>query len=134
MLEKGSSGNYLQMLASLTEPFNHFEVAEYRDRSLGELGVAELDDEEAVTLYAAEQLRLAVESKQDLLLTLKTVKNLSVALDNPKKLYDFYLLYFAYAHLLESEVQWYWEGADRSNIQAIIRERINVFLLLTGDA
>jgi hypothetical protein len=31
-----------------------------------------------------------------------------------------YLLYFAKDDLNESEIQWYWDGADRTNIDQII--------------
>lgn len=33
---------------------------------------------------------------------------------------DFYLLYSAKSDLNESEVQWYWDGADSTNIDRII--------------
>lgn len=35
---------------------------------------------------------------------------------------DFYLLYFAKDDLNESEIQWCWNGADRTNIDQIIRK------------
>ena len=40
-----------------------------------------------------------------------------------KEYFDFYLLYFAKDDLTESENQWYWDGANRSNIDDIITEQ-----------
>lgn len=41
---------------------------------------------------------------------------------------DFYLLYFAKDDLNESEIQWYWNGADRINIDQIIRKVFEDYL------
>jgi hypothetical protein len=41
---------------------------------------------------------------------------------------DFYLLYFAKDDLLIDEVQWYWEGANRENIDKIIRDKFRQWL------
>jgi hypothetical protein len=50
----------------------------------------------------------------------------------PHDLYDFYLLYFAYSDLQDASVQWYWEGATRDNILAIIGERAAAFVGANG--
>lgn len=134
MLEQGRDGGYLSMLASMAPPFNHFEVAELRDRSLQELGVAEVSDAEAITRYATETLRLAASGAIELEPALAIVKDLCVATDYSDDLHDFYLLYFAYTDLQESEVQWYWEGATRSNIESIVRERAQAYLAASNDS
>ena len=51
---------------------------------------------------------------------LREIKDICIALDMEKKYMDFYLLYFAKDDLNESEVQWYWDSADRTNIDQII--------------
>ena len=134
MLEQGKDGTHLRMLASMSPPFNHFEVAEYRDRSLEELGVGNTADAEAINMYAAEVLRLAATDEAELPSALARVKDLCVGFNYPKNLYDFYLLHFAYSDLQDSEVQWYWKGADRSNIDSIIEERVRAFLSSSSNA
>ena len=42
---------------------------------------------------------------------------------------DFYLLYFAKDDLLESDIQWYWDGANRENIDEIIDIEFKKWLL-----
>ena len=36
---------------------------------------------------------------------------------------DFYFLYFAKDDLIAADVQWYWDDANRDNIDQIIKER-----------
>jgi hypothetical protein len=54
---------------------------------------------------------------------LRELKNICTDLELDKEYMDFYLLYFAKEDLTESENQWYWNGADRTNIDSIIREK-----------
>lgn len=133
MLEQGRGGHYTAMLAGLTPPFNHFEVVAYRDHSLRELGIADIADAAAVSTYAAEHLRLALAGEADLISTLGVIKDLCIARDYQKDIQDFYLLYFAYTDLQESEVQWYWEGANRENIVSLIRQRAEAFVQSAGS-
>ena len=72
--------------------------------------------------------------EQGWIATLTIIKDLCIARDYQRDIYDFYLLYFAYTDLQESEVQWYWEGATRENIASIVRDRAEVFLQSTGNA
>lgn len=133
MLELGQDGVYLKMLASMSAPFNHFEVAEYRDRSLEELGLGGTTDSEAIDRYAVETLRVAAVDEAEMLTALALVKDLCIAFNYPKSLYDFYLLHCAYEDLQDSEVQWYWKGADRSNIGSVIKRRVLEFLSSGND-
>lgn len=133
MLEQGQDGRYLTMLAGMAPPLNHFEVADYRDRSLRELGIADIGDAEAVTAYAVEHLRIALAGEADLISTLSALKDLCIANDYQRNLYDFYELYFAYTDLQESDVQWYWQGATRENIVSIIRRRAEEFVRSAGS-
>jgi hypothetical protein len=134
MLEQGREGHYLSILAGLSAPFNNFEVADYRNRALHELGLAGINDSEAVVTYSAERLRLALAGEIDLTSALGAIKEICVARAYPRELYDFYLLHFALSDLQESDVQWYWDGANRGNIATIIRNRAEAFLQSVGNA
>jgi len=128
MLMQGRDGDYLARLAGMTAPFNHFEVAKYRDIALRELGIANPSESAAISNYAAERLHLAMSGEADFLATLSDIKDLCVARGYQQDIYDFYLLYFAYRDLQESEVQWYWHNATRENIVSVIRNRAEEFL------
>ena len=53
---------------------------------------------------------------------LDLLKDLCIELDYESYLYDFYSLYFAKDDLSYSDNQWYWTGADKNNIDTIIRD------------
>ena len=132
ILEQGHNGQCLSILAGISPPFNHFELADYRDRALRELGIADVGDPNAaVSTLAAEHLRYALVGGEDLISTLRTIKGLCIANYYQKDIYDFYTLFFAYDDLQHSDEQWYWQGATRQNIISIIRRRAEEFLQST---
>lgn len=128
MLVSGYDGPSLTMLAGMLPPHNHFEVADLRDRALGEVGAPDLREDEAVLVYTAETLRLMLRDEAGVEETLRVLKDLCIARDHSKDLFDFYLLFFAYTDLQKSTVQWYWDGATRQTIDSIIRRRAVEFI------
>jgi hypothetical protein len=134
MLELGYDGHYLTMLAGITPPFNHFELSDFRDRALRELKIPETNPNDSVTAYTAEILNSLLQNKTEISVSLAKIKEMCVKSDYQKNIYDFYLLYFAYTDLQESEMQWYWPNADRKNIVDIILQRAKDFLKSTGIA
>jgi hypothetical protein len=128
ILERGGGGTDMAILATLSPPLNHFEVASIRDRALAEIGAPHLSLPEVADRVAARLLREALDGKRELLESLEQVKDLVIATDYPKHLYPFYLLYFAHVDLAASEVQWYWPGATRQNISALTREHAQAFV------
>lgn len=133
MLEQGRTGRCLEMLAGMSPPFNHFEIADFRDRALHELGLNDISESTAVNSYSAEQLRQALAGEVDIGAALRVIKDLYIASNYQKELYDFYLLYFAYTDLQEYEEQHYWNEANRGNIISIIRDRAEAFFKSTGN-
>jgi hypothetical protein len=133
MLEQGHDGHYLTRLAGMLPPYNHFELADLRDRALREQGIPDVDDSAAVRAFAAERLRLALAGEIELMTAVEAVADLCIARDYAKELFDFYLLYFAYIDLRDSDIQWYWQGATRENIDAISRQRAVEFLRETSE-
>jgi hypothetical protein len=51
---------------------------------------------------------------------MKLLKDLCNETGMNEELIKFYLLYFAISDLEQQGVQWYWKGADRSNIEQIV--------------
>ena len=134
MLELGYNGHYLTMLAGISPPFNHFELSDFRDRALRELKIPETNPKDSVTAYTAEILTSLLNNNARIVASLAEIKEMCIKADYQSNIYDFYLLYFAYTELQESEVQWYWPNADRKNIVDIIIQRAKEFLKSTGIA
>ena len=134
MLVAGYDGQNLAMLAGMLPPFNYFEITSLRDRALAEVNAPDLSTTDAVLVYAAERLRLALDGNADMAETLRAVKDLCVAHDYHPDLYEFYLLFFAQDDLRGSTLQWYWDGATQANIDSIIRDRAERFVAQTRGA
>ena len=120
-LEDGSDGPYLRILAGRCPPYNHFEIADDRDRAFEELGLRYPGDSAAIGLYGAECMRIILDGGEDPGVTLRTLRDMCIA-RGYQELYEFYLLSFAYERLQAGEEQFYWQGATRENIRTIIRD------------
>jgi hypothetical protein len=128
LLVEGQDSVHLRELAGALEPLYHFEVAALRDAALDELHIEPVSPADAVTMYARERLRAALAGNANLIDAIYFVSQLYIAHDDARALLDFYLLDNAYADLRFQGEQWYWNGADRSNILEIMRQRAEEFV------
>jgi hypothetical protein len=129
MLEQGYESEHLIRLAGMLPLYNHFEVSSLRDRALEELQIRQSNNDSILRQYAAELLSEGLNGGRELNLAIKEVKDLYIRNGfDPGDLKDFYLLYFAYTDLQDSDMQWYWPSGTRENINAIIRERAAEFV------
>ena len=128
ILEQGHDGHYLRLLIGMSPPFNHFEVAGYRDGLLTELGLANISTDDGVSRYSAEVLQETLTGKRCLIEALHEVSDLCISTQYQHDIFDFYLLYWAWMDLKEDTFQWYWRGANRENIDSIIRDRMQAYL------
>ena len=87
-----------------------------------------VDRTKIITNYATYLVKQVINNERALFPTLETLKNLCIELDYEKNIYDFYLLYFAKEDLRYSDVQWYWAGADKENIDQICIEFFNKWI------
>ena len=65
MLERGISTTSLNILASLSEPLNIFEIEDYFKRALGELNMVEPSIEECAKYYIRHLLRQIINDKNN---------------------------------------------------------------------
>ena len=128
----GGATLYVARLAGMLPPFNHFEIADLRDRALAELGIVNISQDEAVHNYAVELLSAALDGDMDLIEAVAVIAQLCIGNDYQRDLYDFYLLNNAHEDLKHDDVQWYWADATRQNIVSIIEERAKAFV--AGDS
>ena len=134
MLATVESDDYVARLSSMQQPYNHFQIADLRDRAIDELGLLIGDISTNLTNYAAEILHAAILGKMPLLDALGAVKELCVANDYQSDLYDFYLLYFAKVDLQVDDYQYYWPDANRDSIDSIAQDQIQDFLTAMKSA
>ena len=128
LLERGCSGRFVQMLASMEPPLNDFEAAQFRDLVLLEIGARTLGRQEAVLVYARDLLEVALSDDEPLVEVLHILKDLYVANEYDDNLLDFYLLDFAHYELLHQGRTNNWPDATKDNIEDVIVQRAREFV------
>ena len=128
LLAAGSDSVPVAMLAGMTPPPNHFEVASRRDQALADLGVTDMWKGDAARAWAAEHLHRAWDGGADRRIALRTVSALCVSLDYQADLHDFYLLACAWDDLDEGGQSPHWPGATADTIEDPVEERIACLL------
>jgi hypothetical protein len=122
MLVAGFDSPNLVMLAGESPPYNQFELRNLTDKVFAELNLDYSDKDRIIKNYACYLIDKNLNGELDSYKVLMTLKNICIELDYEKYLYDFYSLFFAKDDLLHSENQWYWEGANKGNIDQIIHD------------
>ena len=128
LLEAGHDSHYLRLLIGMSPPFNHFEVANYRDGLLDALGVNSIDPETCVSNYCAELMQSVLNKERDVFETVKEIAGLCLQCGYQHDIFCFYSLWCAYEDLQVSEMQWYWEEATLENIESIILAEMNRYV------
>lgn len=124
MIQAGYESDNLYILAGIARPYHQFELQRLTDKVLVDLNLYYEDKPQMIRNYIYYIISSTKNEPSKYHSTLKEIKDICIALDMEQEYMDFYLLYFAKDDLNESEVQWYWDGADRTNIDLIIR---NIF-------
>jgi hypothetical protein len=127
-IEAGQDSKSLYVLAGLSGPLNHFEVAQLRDRVLAELDIPEDVQADPISAYVGELVQSALRSDRSLREVFSEITTLSIELGYPSELQAFYNLHFAAEDLSYSEDQWYWIGATRENIDRVMLEQAESFV------
>ncbi len=116
----GEDSPSLRILAGLTPPLYSFEVRDYATKALKELGIKVLTGKNAISAYARDLIEDMLADPACMQHKLAVLCQLCIDEDYLDDIYDFYLLHWAFDDLQNSEVQYYWDGADRNNIQEIV--------------
>jgi hypothetical protein len=119
MMVAGFKTEHLIELAGIEKPYNDFGLNELTDKVFEELELNYDNEEQVVKNYILYVLDQVLVQEREVEKTLRELNRLCIDLDYNKQLYDFYSLYNAMDELNYSENQWYWEGANRSNILEI---------------
>lgn len=128
MMEAGYESNNLYILAGITKPYNQFELQALTDKVIDDLNLETNDKSLTIRNYVYYILSTTINEPSKYLSSLREVKDICIDLDMAKEYMDFYLLYFAKDDLNESENQWYWDGADRNNIDEIIKGKFKEYI------
>ncbi len=128
MLARGYDGRRLAVLAGMSGPLNHFELADLRDAALAELGVPPAVREHGLQAYACELLRRVRDAAPGWEAALAELRRLCIDHGYCDDLYDFYLLDFAHTDLAQDGVQRYWDLADGEDLDEVIRRKAGAYI------
>ena len=128
LVSTGCDSLHVAMLAGMTPPHNHFELAAMRDQALRDLGVTAVSKDIAVRTWAAEQLRRVRDDDLELREAVRAVGKLCISDDRRRDLFDIYLLDCAFDDLEADGFSYHWDGATPETITEIVRGCVDEFL------
>jgi hypothetical protein len=128
MIEAGYTSSNLYELAGITRPYDQVYLRHLTDKIFIDLGLEFTDKETAKRNYVSYIISKNLDNPNNYLETLLELKNIYLDSNYEKGYGDFYLLYFAKYDLTNYEDQFYWIGADRENIDNIIKEQFQNFI------
>jgi len=123
MIEAGFESENLYMLAGSNRPFYHFEMSALTTAVMKDLSLDYSDKHIATRNYAYSLIKEALDNPGKVITALHHLQEFYYLLDRDELYSDFYLLYLAVIELRDIGYQFYWEGANLENIDAIIRDR-----------
>jgi hypothetical protein len=121
MIRVGFEADSLSELAGISKPYNQFELQDLTNKVLRELNLDYSDNESVIRNYVYYLISNRIDQPEKYFETLRELKDLCIDLNMEDEYMDFYLLYFSKYDLMETENQWYWEGASKANIDSIIK-------------
>jgi len=128
MIEANYESENLYMLAGETKPYNQFELRELTSKVLKDLNLDYSNKEEVIANYSYYLISNSIDSPETYFKTLQELSDICLMLDYSPVYMDFHLLYYAKMDLRVDVVQWYWGGADRNNIDQIIKEKFQEWI------
>ena len=134
MMRVGYESVNLYELAGTTRPYNQFELQELTNKVFRELNLDYSDKTKALKNYVYFLLTTSIDKPQKYNRVLREFRDIYYELDADPEYQELALLYWAKDDLIYSEVQYYWDGADRTNIDKIIRESFEKYIARFEDS
>ena len=127
MVEAGYESENLYMLAGQTKPYNQFHLWELTDKVLKDLNLDYTDKDLTIRNYVYYLISVSINDPDTYIGALRELRDFYI--HSPYSQFsDFYLLYYARDELMEYKDQQYWEGANRDNIDLVIKNQFQKWL------
>ena len=129
MMEAGYESINLYELAGTTRPYNQFELKELTNQVFKDLNLDYSNKTRTLKNYVYFLLTSNIDKPENYNKVLREFRDIYYELDADTEYQDLALLYWAKDDLIYSEVQHYWDGADRTNIDLIISETFRQYIV-----
>ena len=123
MIEAGYEADSLYQLAGTLKPYNQFELQALTTQVLKDLQLDNSDKRKALKNYVYFLISSNVDRPENYLKVLREFRDIYYELDMDSEYQDLALLYWAKDDLLYADYQHYWDGANRENIDTIIKDK-----------
>ncbi len=128
MMQAGYEVDSLYELAGISAPFNQFELQSLTNQVLKDLNLDYSDKNKVLKGYIYFLLKVNIDNTNKYDCVLKEFMNIYYAFEINSEYQKFALLYWAKEDLLYNDRQDYWNGADKSNIDKIIKEQFEIYI------
>ena len=128
MMQAGYEADSLFHLAGISKPFNQFELQDLTSKVLRDLQLDYSDKRKSVTNYVYFLIKSNLNDTDKYYNVLKEFRDIYYELDMDSELQNLALLYWAKDDLLYDDYQHYWDGADKTNIDKIIKEQFELYI------
>jgi hypothetical protein len=111
-------------LLELAPPYDQFELQSLTDKVLNELYLDYSDKDQIIKNYVSYLLTIIDFDHlnvNEVLKTLRKLKDLYLSLDGNSMLSGFYRLYYGVEDFQHDTIQWYLDGLDRGNIKEVVQ-------------
>ncbi len=133
MLTLGYETPSLLILSGFSKPTNFYDAEEYLKGSIKELGLKIPERNVAIFQYC-KYLIEKIADEENVKGNLYQLYKIAGTIDDDKRIFDFYLLYWAWSDLdYGLEYQHYWDGATPKNIEQVVIEQAKKYLISTSD-
>jgi len=125
MMEAGFESENLYILAGQTKPYNQFELQDLTSKVFNDLNLDYSDRDLTIKNYVYYLINTTLNDPVTYLNTLRILTDICRDQDFDDNYKDFYFLYYAKDELKDFDHQFYWDGANRENIDIIISAKFN---------
>ncbi|WP_107040396.1 hypothetical protein [Brumimicrobium mesophilum] len=121
LIQVGKETENILMLASFSEPIEKWEISPYVTAVLDELGLHELECDDAI-IAQTHFILLKILKDIDVRKSLRQLYQVCINNDMDNRIMTFYLLYHAWDSLEEIGDNYYYDGATLENIERILKK------------
>jgi hypothetical protein len=128
MMQAGYEADTLYQLAGISKPFNQFVLQDLTNKVLKDLELDYSDKRKTIENYVYFLIKSNLDNIERYYEVLKEFRDIYYELDMDSKFQNLALLYWAKDDLIYDEYQHYWDGADRTNIDKIMKEQFEIYI------
>lgn len=128
MMQTGYEAVTLYQLAGISKPYNQFVLQDLTNKVLKDLELDYSDKRNTIENYVYFLIKSNLDNSERYYEILKEFIDIYYELDMDNKFQNLALLFWAKDDLIYDEYQHYWDGADRTNIDKIIKEQFEIYI------